>query len=78
MEAKYYEMEGVHKVFSVRDRGHHYYIQEMPGYWDCGRDYAVMKDRKRIYRGRFSSVQDAKRWLLKLLINELTAAELDL
>ena len=78
MEAKYYEMEGVHKVFSVRDRCHHYYIQEMPGHWDCGRDYAVMKDRKRLYSGRFHSVQDAKRWLLQLLINELTAAELDL
>lgn len=78
MEAKTYETEGVHKVFSVRDRGHHYYIQEMPGYWDYGRDYAVMKDRKRLYYGRFKHVEDAKRWLLQLLIRDLEAAQLDL
>lgn len=59
---------GIVKVFSIKDGGHHYYIQEMPGYWDFGRDYAVMKDRKRLYYGRFKSRQQAIIWLLKLLV----------
>lgn len=62
--------EGIVKVFSIKDAGHHYYIQEMPGYWDCGRDYAVMKDRKRLYYGRFKSRQQAIIWLLKLLVQD--------
>lgn len=78
MEAKYYEMDGVHKVFSVRDRNHHYYIQEMPGYWDCGRDYAVMKDRKRLYGGRFKTKKEAVAWLLTYLCSSLDQTELNL
>lgn len=78
MNAKFFEMEGVHKVFSVRDRAHSYYIQEMPGYWGCERNYAVMKDRKRLYAGRFNHVEDAKRWLLQLLIRDLETQQLDL
>lgn len=76
--AKYYEMDGVHKVFVVRDRSHKYYVQEMPGWWDTGRNYAVMKDRKRLYAGRFDSYKQAVGWLLAYLCRELDQIELDL
>ena len=76
--AKYYEMEGIHKVFVAKDRTHTYYVQEMPGYWDYGRNYAVMKDRKRLYGGRFDSYKQAVGWLLAYLSRELDRPELDL
>ena len=76
--AKYYEMDGVHKVFVVRDRLHTYYVQEMPGMWGCGRNYAIMKDRKRLYYGRMDTAENAKRWLLQYLLRELEAMTLDL
>lgn len=79
MKAKYIEMEGVHKVYSVFDEhGNHYYVQEMPGYWNMGRDYAVMKNRKRYYAGRFRALVDAKRWLLQQLLRDLDQPLLDL
>lgn len=62
-------MEGkIVKVFSVKDAGRHYYIQEMPGYWNDGRDYAVMKNRKRLYSGRFKNRESAIAWLLKVIL----------
>ena len=76
--AKYYKMDGVHKVFVVRDRSHKYYVQEMPGPWGIGRDYAIMKDRKRLYYGRMETAENAKRWLLQYLLRELEAMTLDL
>lgn len=78
MKAKYYEMDGVHKVFVVRDRAHKYYVQEMPGWWDTGRNYAVMKDRKRLYAGRFDSYKQAVAWLLAYLCRSIDQLELDL
>lgn len=70
--------KSVVKVFVVKDGAHTYYIQEMPGYWGIGRDYAVMKDRKKLYGGRMSSLDDAKRWLLLQLIRDLEQQTLDL
>lgn len=66
-KAKYFEMEGVHKIFVIKDRSHTYYVQEMPGMWGINRDYAIMKDRKRLYYGRMKSAEDAVRWLLQYL-----------
>ena len=71
--------DGIVKVFSIKDGGHHYYIQEMPGYWSLGRDYAVMKNRKRLHSSRFNSRQRAIVWLLKLLVQDYEKQmELDL
>ena len=52
------------KVFSIKDGNRHYYVQEMPGPWGMGRDWAVMKDRRRLYQQRFRSKKDAVCWLL--------------
>ena len=52
------------KVFVVKDGGHTYYVQEMPGSWGLGRDWAVMKNRRRLYLGRFTNKKDAVCWLL--------------
>lgn len=60
----------IYKVFVVKDGKHTYYVQEMPGSWGMGRDYAVMKDRKRLYAGRFDSKDKAVTWLLKHLLQE--------
>ena len=72
------DQNSVIKVFVVKDGAHTYYIQEMPGYWGLGRDYAVMKDRKKLYGGRMRSLDDAKRWLLLQLIRDLEQQKLDL
>lgn len=72
------DQNSVIKVFVVKDGAHTYYIQEMPGYWGLGRDYAVMKDRKKLYGGRIRSLDDAKRWLLLQLIRDLEQQKLDL
>lgn len=61
------------KVFSVKDASHHYYVQEMPGYWGLGRDYTVMKDRRRLYAGRFKTAREAVAWLIAYLTRELNA-----
>ena len=61
---------GGHKLFVVKDGPHTYYVQEMPGYYGVGRDYAVMKDRKRYYAGRFAHVDLAIEWLLKQLLQD--------
>ena len=68
----------IKKIFSLSWRGHRYYVQEMPGYWSCGRNYAVMKDRKRLYAGRFNHEKDAVQWLLNYLSRELETPELEM
>lgn len=70
---------GVWKVFSVKWRGHHYYVQEMDAYYGIGRDYAVMKDRQQLYYNRFKEMKPAVDWLLDFLkrdINLQTELEL--
>lgn len=66
------------KVFTIKDGGHTYCVQEMPGMWQCGRDYAVMKDRVRFYYGRFKSKEEAKAWLLKRLLVDMGQRAIDL
>lgn len=66
------------KVFSVKDANHHYYVQEMPGFWGVGRDFVVMKDRRRLYAKRWEDRKSAIRWLLSYLQCELGQPELDL
>lgn len=66
------------KVFSVKDGGHSYYVQEMPGLWGLGRDFAVMKDRERFYYGRFDTKDKAKAWLLKRLLVDMGQRAIDL
>lgn len=70
--------EIIKKIFSLRWRGHRYYVQVMPGYWNMGRDYAEMKDRKRLYAGRFKNERLAVLWLLGYLRQELEAPELEM
>lgn len=56
---------GIWKVFSVKWRGHHYYVQEMDAYYSCDRDYAVMKDRQLLCcHTRFLEMKTAINWLL--------------
>lgn len=64
------------KVFSVKDASHHYYVQEMPGFWGIGRDFVVMKDRRRLYAQRWKDSESAIRWLLSYLLRELDQPEL--
>jgi hypothetical protein len=61
------------KVFSIKDAAHNYYVQEMPGYWGIGRDFVVMKDRRRLYAGRFKTAREAVVWLIAYLTRELNA-----
>ena len=68
----------IKKIFSLSWRGHRYYVQEMPGYWSYGRSFAVMKDRKRLYAGRFENEKNAVSWLLSYLSRELEAPELEM
>lgn len=70
---------GVWKVFSVKWRGHHYYVQEMDAHYGLGRDYAVMMDRQQLYYIRFQEIKKAVDWLLDYLkrdINRQTELEL--
>lgn len=66
----------IRKVFSVKDAAHHYYVQEMPGNWGMGRDFVVMKDRRRLYARRWKDSESAIRWLLSYLLRELEEPEL--
>lgn len=68
--------EQIKKIISIGMGGHRYYVQEMPGYWNMSRDYAVMKDRKRLHAERFKSRKDAVLWLLSYLSREVEAPEL--
>lgn len=70
--------KSVVKVFSVKDGGHSYYVQEMPGLWGLGRDFAVMKDRERFYYGRFKTKEEAKAWLLKRLLLDMGQRAIDM
>lgn len=70
--------EKIKKIISIGMNGHRYYVQEMPGYWNLGRDYAVMMDRKRLHLARFNSRKDAVLWLLSYLSRELEQPELEL
>ena len=70
--------EKIKKIISIGMAGHRYYVQEMPGFCNLGRDYAVMKDRKRLHTARFNSRKDAVLWLLSYLSRELEAPELAL
>lgn len=71
------ENKSVIKVFSVKDGAHHYYVQEMPGMWSCGRDFAIMRDRERFYYGRMKTKQEAVAWLLKRLLVEMGQRSID-
>lgn len=66
------------KVFTVKDGRHTYYVQEMPGMWNRGRDFAVMKDRMRFHFGRFKTKEEAKSWLLKRLLVDMGQRAIDL
>lgn len=70
--------KSVVKVFSIKDSGHQYYVQEMPAMWNRGRDYAVMKDRERFYYGRFKTKEEAKAWLLKRLLVNMGQRAIDM
>lgn len=63
---------GIYKIFSVKTPLGHYYVQEMPGYYGVGRDYAVMKDRKQLCCTRYRTCRDAVEWLLAYLSRELS------
>ena len=76
--AKAIETQKVRKVFTVKWQGHHYYVQEMPGMWGLGRDFAVMKDRERWYYGRFKTEREAVAWCLAALCRELNQEQIDL
>ena len=65
------DQSSIVKVFRVDWHGHKYYVQEMPGVWCISRDYAVMCDRRRLYRGRFETERQAVGWLLAYLWREL-------
>lgn len=72
------ENKSIVKVFSIKDGNHHYYVQEMPGFYGIGRDYAIMKDRERFYYGRMRTRQEAISWLLKRLLVEMGQRTIDL
>lgn len=64
------------KVFTVKDCRNTYYVQLMPGNWGCGTNYQVMKDRKRLYYGRFNTSKEAIGWLLAYLCRNLEQMEM--
>lgn len=70
--------KSVVKILTVKDGKNTYYVQEMPGMWQCGRDYAVMHNRKRMYYGRFKTKEEAKAWLLKRLLTDMGQRAIDL
>lgn len=67
---------GVYKLFSVKCSMGHYYVQEMPGWFDIGRDYVVMKDRRQLNGTRYRTCREAVAWLLAYLSRELSAETL--
>lgn len=71
------EAQKVRKVFTAKWGGHTWYVQQMPGMWQLGRDYAVMKDRRRIYYGRFKTEREAVAWCLAALCRELKQQKID-
>lgn len=72
------EEKSVVKVLTVKDGKSTYYVQEMPAFWGCGRNYAVMCNRKRLYYGRFDTKELAKAWLLKRLLSDMGQRAIDL
>ena len=58
------------KVFVVKTDNHTYYVQQMPGYYNMGIDYVVMKNRRVLYAERFNTAQQAVKWLLDYLTRE--------
>lgn len=59
------------KVFVVKSDNHTYYVQQMPGYFNMGIDYVVMKNRRVLYAERFKSAKLAVGWLLAYLCREI-------
>lgn len=58
------------KVFVVKTDNHTYYVQQMPGFYNMGIDYVVMKNRRMLYAERFNTAQAAVKWLLDYLTRE--------
>lgn len=65
------------KVLTIKENGHCYYVQEMPKTYNLGRDFAVMKDRKRLTPLRFDRYEEAKAWLLKRLLVDMGQRSID-
>lgn len=66
------------KVMVVKWKGSTYYIQRMPSLYNLGQDYAIMKDRKRLYFGRYETEKEAAKILLNYLTRELQQREIAL
>lgn len=67
---------GVYKIFSVKTPLGHYYIQEMPGYWNMGRDFLIMKDRRQHRGKRYKDAELAIIDLLKELLQHYEAPKI--
>lgn len=67
----------VRKVCVTKWRGHTYYVQEMPGMWRCGRDFAIMKDRKKWYINRYKTEKEAVSFMLRAILRELDQQEME-
>lgn len=64
------------KLFVVKTERHTYWVQEIPGYMGMGRDFVVMKNRRRLYAERFKKAQPAVAWLLGYLSREVNDSAL--
>ena len=60
------------KVFVVKTDNHTYYVQQMPGFYNMGIDYVVMKNRRVLYAERFKTARGAVSWLLAFLSQEIS------
>lgn len=67
---------GTYKIFSVKTPLGHYYVQEMPGYWNLGRDYVIMKDRRQLRGKRYKNATDAIVDLLRGLLQYYEAPKI--
>lgn len=68
------EGNGVYKIFSAQTMCGNYYVQDMPGAWNYGRRYRLMKDRKCIaahdYGDPVSAIEAMLNELRNVLVNQ--------
>lgn len=74
--AVYKQETGIVKIMTVKIGSDKYWVQEMPGYYNYGRDYAVMKNRRQLSNSRYRSARDAAGWLIAYLTRELNAEQI--
>lgn len=76
-EAAMYKQEtGVVKRMSVKLGKDKFWVQEMPGFYANGRDYAVMMNRRQLSHVRYKTAHEAAAWLIAYLTRELNSEKI--